>query len=277
MEKNIKRDSISIDIEYRETLDLFKIKAHHHNSYEMIYIFDGAAEFSISNRTYEVHSHHLIFINPFEAHEVRVTKIPYKRYFILIRPDYLHSIIKEPALLSIFKYRPFNYSHILPVSPEDSSYIPGKLANICKEFTGKDIFWETLVESSLTELMVYLYRGYGGHFPSAALDESVNIINKIQRHIEMHCLEDLNLNEISRQFYLDRFYLSHTFKKITGYNFKQYIILQRILKAKDLLYYSGDDITLVGIKSGFNNVNHFIRIFKKYTGTTPYQYRKKFR
>jgi AraC-like DNA-binding protein len=72
------------------------------------------------------------------------------------------------------------------------------------------------------------------------------------------------------------YYLSRLFKKVSGYTFKEYLILQRIANAKSLLVYTDYNVTQICMKSGFNNVNHFIRTFKKQEGITPYQYRKKF-
>lgn len=273
MNMDINEQSTPIYIEYRENDSDFALKAHHHNSYELIYVTEGTVEFKIGSSSYNVGPDHLIFINHLEAHELKITSLPYKRYFILIHPDYLHSIIKEPELLSVFKYRPEHFNHVLKLSPEISTAIRFRFSEIHREAESKQIFWETLLETALKEMLVCLYRSNGRSFP-VLLDENAKNVYLIQRYIETHCLEELNLKAVSKKFYVDMYYLSHTFEKITGYNFKEYIILQRISKAKDLLYYSGENITNVCMKSGFNNVNHFIRIFRKYTGITPLQYRK---
>jgi YesN/AraC family two-component response regulator len=72
------------------------------------------------------------------------------------------------------------------------------------------------------------------------------------------------------------YYLSHLFLKVTGYGFKQYLINHRISKAKDILLHSSSSISEVCVSSGFNNVNHFIRLFKQKEGRTPLQYRIKY-
>jgi len=99
-------------------------------------------------------------------------------------------------------------------------------------------------------------------------------ILRIQKYLEDNYSEEITLEEVSRRFYINAFYLSHSFKKLTGFGFKEYLILQRISRAKDFLFHTPDDITRVSLNVGFNNVNHFIRIFKKYEGLTPLQYRK---
>jgi YesN/AraC family two-component response regulator len=124
-------------------------------------------------------------------------------------------------------------------------------------------------------MLVFLYRNYREHFPAASASSSMDTILSIQKYIEDNYNENITLNKLSRLFYTDMYYLSHQFRKLTGFTFKEYLILQRISRAKDLLLYTSDDITQVGLNSGFNCVNHFIRMFKKTQGITPLQYRKK--
>lgn len=274
MNSDTNKTTAPISIEYRENDSDYALKAHHHNSYELIYITGGTAEFTIGNSSYIVGPEQLIFISHLEAHELKITSLPYKRYFILIHPDYLHSIIKEPELLSVFKYRSEDFNHVLKLSPEISAVVGARFGEIYIEAKRQQIFWETLLEAALKEMLVYLYRSSPANFPVLAPDENTKNVYRIQRYIETHCLQELNLRDVSRKFFVDMYYLSHTFKKVTGYNFKEYLILQRISRAKDLLYYSDETITNVCMKSGFSNVNHFIRIFRKYTGHTPLQYRK---
>lgn len=266
--------SVPIDIVYQENLDLLEMKAHFHNSYELIYVIDGTAEFTINDVVYNIGPNNMVFISHLEAHELKVKTFPYKRYFILINPDFLHSIIKEPVLTSIFKHRPPHFKHTINIHTTDQSAISSLLGSMYNEITYKAAFWNTQLETGLQTLMILLYRKYPGSFPSIQMNNISGLIFQIQRYIEEYYSQELNLKDISRMYYTDMYYLSHNFKKITGYTFKEYLILQRISRAKDFLYYTNDDITTVGMKSGFNNVNHFIRIFKKVSGITPLQYRK---
>jgi AraC-like DNA-binding protein len=71
------------------------------------------------------------------------------------------------------------------------------------------------------------------------------------------------------------YYLCHLFKAVTGFSIKNYLIQYRISRSKDLLVLTSDDMTMVGSACGFQNVNHFIRTFRRLVGITPYQYRKK--
>ena len=86
----------------------------------------------------------------------------------------------------------------------------------------------------------------------------------------------MSLETIADRFFLNKYYLSHIFKDVTGYNYKQFVILSRLSKAKELLLNTGDSVQDIGVIVGFPNVSHFIRVFKATADLTPLQYRKKY-
>ena len=266
-----------IDAVYHESQEELEVKTHFHNCYEIIYVLEGKVQCLINNMKYIVGEDSLIFINNTETHNLKVLEYPYKRYFILIKPEYFKSVINEPVLSSIFKNRSDSFKHVIELGLKGLEDINGIIRNIYDELNEKNDFWEAAVKSNLHSLFIMLYRNYRTYFPLNSLNGPIHVIVEIQKYIEEHCLEQLNLEDISRLFFVDKYYLSHLFKKVTGFTFKKYLIFQRLSKAKDLLFYSDEDITRVCMNSGFNNVNHFIRIFKKIEGTTPYQYRKKYK
>lgn len=271
----LSKDALSIV--YQNTFEDMEMRPHFHNSYEIIYIVEGKIELTINNRLYTAHNGCIIFISNLESHELKVLQYPYKRYFILLDPNYFQTILNEPIIASIFKHRPTQFNHIIKLSYTDTAYLSSVINNMYEESISEKAFKEITLRSYLSLLFIHLYRNYGSSFPLTTLNKQMETVIEIQKHVEDHFMEDLTLHELANLFYIDMYYLSHLFKKVTGFSFKEYLILQRITKAKQILFYTYDDITQVGINSGFNNVNHFIRIFKKYEGMTPYQYRKKFR
>lgn len=262
-----------IEIYYQETIERLEMKPHFHNCYEIIFVTEGKAQMKINNRLYDVEENSMAFISNLESHELIVKRYPYKRYFILIKPGYLQTVINEPVLTSIFKHRPSHFNHILQLDPSTSSMVRSIIGRLYMEAEKRMDFWETAIKLDLNKMFIELYRSYKASFPLTTVNKSMKMIIDIQKYIEEHCTEPLTLKDLAARFYTDMYHLSHAFKKVTGFTFKEYLIRQRISRAKDRLFFTNEDITQVGINSGFNNVNHFIRIFKKFEGVTPYQYR----
>lgn len=70
---------------------------------------------------------------------------------------------------------------------------------------------------------------------------------------------------------MNRYYLSHYFKKETGFTILQYITNQKMMLAKTLLR-DGVSITEAAIRLSYSSDSHFISVFKKNVGITPKKY-----
>jgi len=99
-----------------------------------------------------------------------------------------------------------------------------------------------------------------------------NMANKMTEYIQANFSRDISLDEISEYFNMTSAYFSTLFKYYTGHNFKDYLNSYRVKVSKELLQSSNLKINEVAEKVGCNNVNTFIRIFKKYEGISPGQY-----
>ena len=64
------------------------------------------------------------------------------------------------------------------------------------------------------------------------------------------------------------------FKQKTGYSFKQYILRRRIGEAQIRLVNTQDSVQAISEAVGFEDASYFSRIFSKYIGLTPSEYRK---
>ncbi|TDF92003.1 helix-turn-helix domain-containing protein [Paenibacillus piri] len=93
---------------------------------------------------------------------------------------------------------------------------------------------------------------------------------------ERYMMTDLSLEYCADQFGTSPYTLSRVFKQITGTNFIDYLSNLRIERAKDLLLGSDMKITDIADRVGYQN-NYFTRVFKKYEGITPGQFRERYR
>ena len=84
---------------------------------------------------------------------------------------------------------------------------------------------------------------------------------------------DLSLATLSRLAGLSNCYFARQFKQATGQAPRQYIIHQRIDKAKTLLSQRDLSIAQIAIECGFSSQSHFYGAFQKVMGTTPKRYR----
>jgi YesN/AraC family two-component response regulator len=87
---------------------------------------------------------------------------------------------------------------------------------------------------------------------------------------------DLSMNRIAEELGISASYLSTIFAEYTGMNLVGYLSTYRVKMAQDLLIHTNIKIRDVGYKTGFNTVQNFNRVFKRYVGITPGEYRSKY-
>ncbi|MCI1723617.1 MAG: response regulator [Lachnospiraceae bacterium] len=107
--------------------------------------------------------------------------------------------------------------------------------------------------------------------PKAMTDSAVS---KAKKYIDENYRKDLSLDEVSKIVNISPYYFSKLFKEETGENFIEYVTEARIRGAKELLADPGISIKEVCAMSGYSDPNYFSRIFKKYEGVTPSEYRE---
>ncbi|UUZ84507.1 helix-turn-helix transcriptional regulator [Paenibacillus sp. P26] len=99
------------------------------------------------------------------------------------------------------------------------------------------------------------------------------MVEKVVLHLRENYMTMLSLDSCAELFGTSPYTLSRAFKQITGINFIDYLTNIRIDSAKTLLRESDLKINEVAERVGYQHT-YFNRIFKKYEGITPSQYRE---
>lgn len=104
-------------------------------------------------------------------------------------------------------------------------------------------------------------------------EPALNIIKYINEHYNSY---DLSLEDISKNTFLTPAYICVIFKDFTGKTVNKYITEYRMMQAKELLKDSNIKMNDIALKVGYRDGNYFAKIFKKETGYSPSEYRRKF-
>jgi AraC-like DNA-binding protein len=83
------------------------------------------------------------------------------------------------------------------------------------------------------------------------------------------------LDEVSRHVGLSRNHFCRVFKHETGITFTEYLARLRVEKAKELLADVRVRITEAADRAGFNSISQFNRVFRRYAGSSPTEYRRR--
>jgi len=102
------------------------------------------------------------------------------------------------------------------------------------------------------------------------------VIAKVQAFVQDNLHLELSRDDIAGAVYRNPAYLSRMFRKETGLSLTEYIAQAKIERAKRLLTETNDKISRIAEDVGYTHFSYFAKLFKKMTGLTPQEYRKKY-
>jgi two-component system response regulator YesN len=105
------------------------------------------------------------------------------------------------------------------------------------------------------------------------LETSDELIKNICEYILRNYDSDLKLKVIAEKFYINNTYLSNTFATKTGIRFNDYVTMVKMARAAYLFFNTQLKTYEVGYQLGYHDINYFSKLFKRYYGENPSEYR----
>ena len=96
---------------------------------------------------------------------------------------------------------------------------------------------------------------------------------KARNFIHEHSDEELSPTQVAKAVNISGNHLSEKFKQVTGVNFVQYIARTRFEKARGLLHNPNLRVSEIAFTVGFQSLSQFNRVFKRFSGKSPTEYR----
>lgn len=253
------------EVGYFKTKESYFTQRENLNSYLILYCISGMGELTYNNKKYTISKGQGFWIDCKTFHDYRnKNKSDWEFLWIHFYGDKVQGYYNQ-FLNNLSPV--INFSENLTVAEMIQSII----------YNEEHIDARTYLLNSyaLTGIMTQFLLSIVGQYDNSFY--MPKYLKNVKIDIERRFFESISLDELAARHCVDKYHLSREFKKWVGFSPIEYVISLRISHSKDLLKNSELTIREIAEHSGFNNVGHFINLFKRKENITPLQYRKMWR
>lgn len=196
--------------------------------------------------------------------DIENTRIYGERYM-----DWMQSY--EPELKSVVRLKAMEFV----LFAEHLAYVQGGLSEY--RFEDREGYMELLLSfGSYQELRYWFLKKLDEsvcHIARKQQTKTDSVVEQAKQYIAEHFNKELSLEEMAREVGISPYYLSKLFKESEGTGYIEYTTKLRMDYAKEQLGATDRSIKEICHDAGYQDPNYFSRIFKKWTGMTPTEYR----
>lgn len=247
---------------------------HFHQFYEIHILLDQQASHIIEGNYYDIQPYDMVLLRPSLLHKTQYPEGAPKKRLIINFAIPQNTLGLEDAFHSVFSV----FDEQLPIfrfSEEIRQYIFNSINEIFTLSKQPSSINPLIIHSKFLAFLgsIYQHRADNIYSQPEASNSIIHKMYSITSYIHSHYADELSLDFLSTQFFISPYYLSHQFKKITGFTLTTYIQMTRIRNAQQLLIYSHMKITEIAERCGFTSFSQFNRVFNKFNGLSPSQFR----
>jgi len=231
-----------------------------HDSVELLLIKKGTSYAYLNAEKIEAHEEDIVFINSNTVHLINAADNVCEYYCLIVNLDFLEEfgLYFEDTIISSL------------ITSKEAHDIFEK---IIEEATQKkDNFSSPAVVSLIISLFVHLLRNYSvsaGENHTSSVNSKSLMMRKALSFMKSNFKEKIQISDIADYVNFSKDYLSHTFKEFTGVTIVYYLNFLRCRHAKNLLSRGDISVSNAAMASGFDNISHFTRTYKKIMGYLP--------
>ncbi len=234
------------------------LKRSSYDSFLIMYMKKGSCTVQIGTQTWNAAENQIVVLDCYKPHS----------YYTAVgwEAQWLH--FDGPAAREYFQMITGGSSPLITL--RDNYKFEKYLNKICQLFRDGASIKEALVSQYITNVLTELLVSQESHSGSTVQSD---VIEETTAYMSEHMTEPLTLDQLASRASLSPYYFTRLFKKETGFTPHEYLIAIRINAAKFFLKNTTASIKEICFNTGFGNESSFCTTFKKWTNSTPSEYR----
>lgn len=247
---------------------------HSHDFYEIYFFAGGSVKYYVENEDYDLKKGDVLIIPPGKLHRpVIEDNSPYERYVLWIYNSYLMNNDGISGFIGeLIRLTEEKNTRLVSFDAVEQSAVRELLDKAFESYISKEELSEYISESCIMLILDALRKKLQS--ANKAEFEQGDIIRQIIVYLNEHFVDSPSLDELSAEFFMSKYYLSHRFKEHTKTTIHNYILMKKINLAKELLK-KGEPPQNVCVKCGFSAYSNFYKAFMERTGISPGNYNAK--
>lgn len=244
----------------------------HKNMMEFVYMKRGTQNYRVSNKDYTVHQGEVFYTLPNELHDTGSS--PEEKsvlYYLTIDLKLLENLKIFLSLEEYYGLERFINGTAARIF-QASSNLSEALNRLVKCFDINDVYYHTRIRNALSQVLISLLMPYVSE-KSSPLENVKHSLTYIQEHLN----ENIHISELPAIEHTSLSTYNRNFVKAMGLPPGEYILRQKIEKAKELLIHTNLAITEIAFHYGFSSSQYFSTVFKRFCNTTPRQFRSTYK
>ena len=257
MRYETRREEFSFNIQSALTFS-----AHMHDQIELVLVQQGQVRAWVDAKEYTLKTGDAFIVFPNQVHEY--FDMEFGKHLLMI-----FSPAQIPALTALFEG---HLPESAVVSLGDDAELLASLASRAAETYRSDTPHKTaIVDGYMTALLGEICRRLTfGVTDAVPQGNAKKVINYCRKHYR----EDISLEILEKELYINRYYISHMFADYLHVGFNEYINSLRVFEACRRLRHEATSITEIAQQVGFGSSRTFNRAFQKKMGMSPSDYRR---
>lgn len=274
------------DVAIHKHLRYFPAFFHKHYFFEVCYVLSGSCDHTLHSDWKSValtlRSGDILIIPPGTEHSLSMNSDSIVVNILIRKSTFesalLNHIPTDTILYNFFLntlYSRDNKRYILFHSEGDQQ-LENLFFYIAEVYCNNQLYANYIINQLLAAFFSIILRDHSQSIEFAGeASPCLELVPAILQYMDVNYAHT-NIRDIAEHFGFNASYLGQTFKKGTGSTLIKALMEVRISKARQLLETTSLSVDVISEMTGYEDTTHFIRIFKKYIGFTPLQYRKKF-
>lgn len=252
---------------------------HIHSFFELTYCISGSCTQTIEGEKIQMNAGQFCLIPPKTRHNICVFDdsiiiniIIWKKNF----EDIFYNLLRQTNIVSNFLNGALyldDFNNYMLIDTQNDNRIKDLVLEMYGQFLEQKNFYNIVNNAQILYLFSIIIQNYENNisFSNKAIENNLIMIYMIS-YIE-HNFKNISLIDLAKHFNFSPKHCSRMIKKSTNLSFTDLVLNIKFTKIKNLIRTSHKHIYRIAEENGFNNIEHFNRLFKKRFKLTPSEYK----